>query len=190
MQKSLLENETKSKIDSIISGGGRVKNCSAWRGTVASLLSPQLFFVKHSSGGRYPVAPGGEIPSREWWLEAIGWVEKFYSSCGKPEMARLKRMHACQASPNGYKGHVYILKGDYGLYKIGMSNKPERRHSEISVLLPFPVKIIMSIGCECARSIEALLHNIFSKKRKHGEWFLLDRHDLEIISEIKKQVEV
>ena len=84
---------------------------------------------------------------------------------------------------------VYLMYDtSNGYYKIGISNKPYYREKTLQSEKPtieliaskqFPVRKI-------AESIEKSLHNVFSDKRLRGEWFELNKKDVEHIIETLK----
>lgn len=83
---------------------------------------------------------------------------------------------------NGNKeGFVYILQGeDY--YKIGKTINLDQRIGQISPRLPFPVTLIHTIETNDIHRLEVALHQRFAPKRTNGEWFELDKDDLEWLS--------
>ena len=72
-------------------------------------------------------------------------------------------------------GFVYVMKSA-GLYKIGYSTSPKRRHSGISHQSAAPVELVGVI--EGTRAHEREWHFHFRDKRKHGEWFALEDADV------------
>lgn len=77
-------------------------------------------------------------------------------------------------------GYVYLLRGQNGLYKIGLSKDAERRLKNFEGL-PFDVDYICVIESEDMRGLEASLHKRFAAKRVKGEWFDLDAEDVDYI---------
>lgn len=73
-------------------------------------------------------------------------------------------------------------------HKIGISNKPEWREKTLQSEKP-TIELIASkkfVSRKIALSIEKALHSAYSEKRIRGEWFSLDRFD---INEIVKTLE-
>lgn len=86
-------------------------------------------------------------------------------------------LNAAQTDTNGY---VYVLQsGEY--YKIGMATDYERRAKQIALQLPFPVSQVTFMPTDNMRHAEGLLHEMFKDKRKNGEWFTLNHHDLNVL---------
>lgn len=85
--------------------------------------------------------------------------------------------------------YVYLMHDtSNGFYKIGISNKPKYREKTLQSEKPtielitakkFPVRKI-------AESIEKSLHQVYSEKRLRGEWFELNKNDIENITESLK----
>lgn len=74
--------------------------------------------------------------------------------------------------------YVYVLQDKGGLYKIGVSNDPQRRVSEMVVKHPDQVTCVHTIPSRSAFQLEAVLHKHFASKCVSGEWFRLTAHDL------------
>lgn len=78
-----------------------------------------------------------------------------------------------------YSGYIYLIgNSSKKIYKIGKSRQPKERYKAIATKLPFPVEIIHVIGGDDIEKAEKLLHNQFSPKRAHGEWFELSEEDV------------
>ena len=83
-------------------------------------------------------------------------------------------------------GYVYILKSQDGYYKIGKSVTPEVRIKSLGVVLPFAIEPIHLIKAADYSSAEIMLHKKYAEQRVRGEWFALDRCDLDFILSIKE----
>ena len=69
---------------------------------------------------------------------------------------------------------VYLMGNrEQNKYKIGISNDTKKRLNTISTSTPFPCYLLHAIerDQETARCIEQWLHQEFSSKCIHGEWF-------------------
>ena len=87
---------------------------------------------------------------------------------------------------------VYIIRhGNQRIYKIGISDKPEKRVKQLQTGNPYPLKIIFqtsiisSIHC---RKVESVIHK-YLKEKGHwmrGEWFRIEDND--IVFMIAKQI--
>lgn len=86
-------------------------------------------------------------------------------------------------------GYVYLIRlGNMEYYKIGRSNNPDRRiWKEISPKLPEEPEIICVFETTDMIKLEKDLHNRFADKRANGEWFLLDKSDVEYIEGIANE---
>jgi len=77
-------------------------------------------------------------------------------------------------------GFVYFLKLGR-LVKIGKSNGIHSRIASIKASLPFETEIIAVLKCKNKTIVEQIFHEYFQDKRKKGEWFRLDKEDIELI---------
>lgn len=92
---------------------------------------------------------------------------------------------------NGNKkiGFAYLMKhGKRNEYKIGKTFNPIRREGEIRLELPEKIDPIHYIKTDDPSGIEAYWHNRFSQKRKEGEWFQLNKEDINAFKKWKKLV--
>lgn len=86
-------------------------------------------------------------------------------------------------------GYVYLLHGvGTHYYKIGHSNNLDRRISQISPVLPFPLELVSSIRSDHRQKLEAYMHRKFASKRLEGEWFALDKDDIALFDECGPEV--
>jgi hypothetical protein len=74
-------------------------------------------------------------------------------------------------------GYVYLVKsGRY--FKIGRTASVGRREYELSLQLPDRAVTVHVIETDDPRGIETYWHARFARKRKNGEWFELEQHDI------------
>lgn len=78
-------------------------------------------------------------------------------------------------------GHVYLVKSENGLCKIGCSGDYQNRMRSFLSLFPFKVELLHVIATDDMYSLERRLHVLFEERRKQGEWFELDSADIEYI---------
>lgn len=71
---------------------------------------------------------------------------------------------------------VYIIRLN-GLYKIGRSTDPRKRIDGMQ--LPGKPEVIAVGWTADSKNLEYLLHERFSDKRRHGEWFALTHDELD-----------
>lgn len=88
---------------------------------------------------------------------------------------------------------IYLIKSlNEGLYKIGVSNRPNNRLKEVQTGNPSPVGIVHLYESENAYKIESVLHNRYSHYNTHGEWFELSIKEevsfLETCANIEKMI--
>jgi hypothetical protein len=76
------------------------------------------------------------------------------------------------------KGYVYLMKSGQ-FYKIGKSKSPDRRRSEIALLLPHDTKTVHVIATDDPDGIEQYWHQRFKDKHHRGEFFRLTNADVQ-----------
>lgn len=74
-------------------------------------------------------------------------------------------------APNMGQDRVVDSYANY--YKIGVSDTPKARASNMSVGTPHELKLVSTIDSEDAKRVENYLHSIFRPCRHTGEWFKL-----------------
>lgn len=139
---------------------------------------------------------GGFIPTRNEFDELVEHVHKFYDQMSEEEIVEHNRERYEEHFPSTkvksekppkfrrkQPGHVYLIQAatDEALFKIGRTKHLPSRLKTIGLKLPFEVKLVHSIEVEDSVLAEASLHNRFATKRMNGEWFKLDREDVEWI---------
>ena len=72
---------------------------------------------------------------------------------------------------------VYLIRGNNGKYKIGISKCPRNRIKQNQTGNPDRLKIIEVYESENARKIETALHNQYAYTKNVGEWFDLSVSD-------------
>ena len=89
-----------------------------------------------------------------------------------------KRMHpAPKTVEPAWSGTNLYLMQSGGLYKIGISNDPERRRRELQNQSGRATTIVCTWWAERPEDVEAALHRHFGAKRQYGEWFRLTAED-------------
>jgi len=74
--------------------------------------------------------------------------------------------------------YVYLLHADStDRFKIGHSNNPEDRCKKNGQQSPFPIVLVCFYQSANAYEYEQKLHQMFSHRRIHGEWFVFDSKD-------------
>lgn len=95
-----------------------------------------------------------------------------------PRLRTPKRSEAAAPSPpSSYPGRVYLIKsGDF--YKIGKTDNPTRRYTEIQLAVPGNVEEVHVLETDDPSGIELYWHRRFAGKRRAGEWFALTDADV------------
>jgi hypothetical protein len=86
---------------------------------------------------------------------------------------------------------VYIIAAEYpkNRYKIGLTRKASAQRRLKEILTYSPVNLTLAHVIECGakgigRTVETLLHKLYSDKRCHGEWFDLNDQDIKWIKSL------
>ena len=70
----------------------------------------------------------------------------------------------------GFKGYVYVIQCR-NFIKIGTTNNPQKRLSELQVGCPFKLNLLQSFASCAPKADEKRLHDLLHKRRVRGEWF-------------------
>jgi hypothetical protein len=70
---------------------------------------------------------------------------------------------------------VYVIKGEHGLRKIGISANPNARLAQLRTASPFPLDLeFVALVENSAFEIEQAAHAMLAHHRQAGEWFACD----------------
>ena len=78
--------------------------------------------------------------------------------------------------------YIYLLECEFpdkSLYKIGISNKVERRVKQLQTGNPYQIKLLLKFKTPYAFKIEAALHREHKIDNVNGEWFDIDISNVE-----------
>ncbi len=76
---------------------------------------------------------------------------------------------------------IYLIKNsEESHYKIGVSNNPMKRLSQLQTGCPSELILLETYQSEVSYEIEKVLHRWFSHLKKEGEWF-----DFSIVEEVE-----
>jgi len=84
---------------------------------------------------------------------------------------------------------LYVMKNEYGLYKIGISKDPERRRRQLKNAGGVGIDLLISLRVLSAREEEKKLHQRFKTSRKQGEFFKFEGSDTEVLAVVMSYVE-
>jgi len=79
-------------------------------------------------------------------------------------------------------GYIYLIENTVEFetfYKIGYTINLNNREKQLSTGNPGSMKILKSFQTDWNRKVETTLHRQFNSKRVRGEWFRLDRNDVD-----------
>ena len=72
-----------------------------------------------------------------------------------------------------YDGHVYLIREEFGTYKIGRTKNVPNRYNTLKIQIPQKTKLVWSIKCHDHKRAERSLHSRYKTSRRKGEWFTL-----------------
>lgn len=82
-------------------------------------------------------------------------------------------MNAQVQLPIDSAAKIYLMRNDFGLYKIGISINPEDRRAQIENSSGVPTTILDLFDSADAYQEEQALHSVLKDVRRCGEWFAL-----------------
>ena len=71
----------------------------------------------------------------------------------------------------GGQGNVYVIQGDHGLVKIGISTNVAARLATLQTSSPYQLRLVFSAPCADAMRAEQEAHAALDSLRMAGEWF-------------------
>ena len=81
-----------------------------------------------------------------------------------------------RAQSAGQRASVYVIQGDHGLVKIGISTNVQARLTTLQTSSPFPLRLVFSTVCADALMAEQEAHAALAPYRISGEWFDVPAH--------------
>lgn len=95
-------------------------------------------------------------------------------------------LSALARKPSDDTDFVYLIRmGRTKMYKIGISNDPEKRLDRLQTASPYKLKLLNIFPADNATAAEEKLHAVFHGQRKEGEWFSLTDEQRAVIEAIK-----
>lgn len=69
---------------------------------------------------------------------------------------------------------IYVISGDHGRQKIGVTDDPQQRIRDLQTGSPFPLTFeFLGITNDTAYAIESEVHFLLARHRQSGEWFAI-----------------
>ena len=82
------------------------------------------------------------------------------------------------------KKFLYIIRcNSSNFYKIGVSQHPEYRITDLQVGCPYSLVLVYKKQFDNAKEVESLLHRKYWKRCVEGEWFELSKDDIDSIQQ-------
>lgn len=85
---------------------------------------------------------------------------------------------------------LYIIENSQGYHKIGYSKDPEKRLKQLVTGTSDTLSLKRVFRTKHASHMEAFLKNYFKHKLIQGEWFQLDKEDIDKVDEIVRVKEI
>lgn len=124
----------------------------------------------------------GKILTKEEWFYVKRRIDKFYSYTSSDDIDYMNRQRSVNNSIRAEKqGYVYLMLASNGYYKIGRGYDVEKRREGHQRDYPLQMDIVHSFLCKDCVSAETKLLRMFKEKRLQGEWFSLDKSDVDFI---------
>ena len=86
---------------------------------------------------------------------------------------------------------IYVIKhiNIDDVYKIGKTNDLRKRLTQLSTSSPYGLEVVyIEYGGDCIDVMENAIHNKWITKRINGEWFELDRGELQLVIDDLKSI--
>ena len=123
----------------------------------------------------YARTPAEEINDKNW----RGWLTNY----PKPEPET--RAIAKERKGDDRPGHVYVLRCETGLHKIGRTNCVDRRLTQLGIQIPYAVELIHHFPADNMFAAESFIHKRLQHARTKGEWFRLSSEEIDWLMGIK-----
>lgn len=154
------------------------------RRNLASLILDNFSFVQEVT-----FATVGHI--RLYCFLTSGGKWYTFGDVSKEEIANhLGLIEAKRPSQEKKSGYIYLIKSEFGSYKIGRTKNLPKRLNLFGVKLPFDIELINAIYVNDTYFFESWLHQFFHECRANGEWFNLDESQAQALAELEDQIDL
>jgi hypothetical protein len=91
-------------------------------------------------------------------------------------------------------GYVYLLRLeesddlDRCSYKIGKSVNADIRQSQLGIVMPYELTLLVSVAVSDMDATEAYFHRFFASSQLRGEWFRFNDKDVRAFLGIAKRI--
>jgi Meiotically up-regulated gene 113 len=88
----------------------------------------------------------------------------------RPRARRVARHADCGGLDQGQ--FIYVVRGDHGLLKAGISSNPVARLAQLRTASPFPLEMVyVAVAGGLVEPLERRVHAALANNRCNGEWF-------------------
>lgn len=132
----------------------------------------------------------GKILSKDDWFYIKRHVDDFFNSVTSDDIDWMNRdvEKALALKKKVTSGYVYLMQAENGYYKIGRSLDVSRRNKEHMRDYPLVIKVLHSFFCRNYVRAESQLLKMFDDKKLQGEWFALEKSDVDYIMGITDEI--
>jgi hypothetical protein len=96
-------------------------------------------------------------------------------SFGREDLRRLNAKSTVAQTSVSVPQFVYVVRGDHGLRKIGISTNPNARLAQLRTASPFPLQFeYVAMLSGDALGVEQMVHATLENYRQEGEWFAVE----------------
>lgn len=117
------------------------------------------------------------ILSKSEWYRVKHKIDGFYESITSDEIDDINENE--EYKPATRSGYIYLMRSSNGYHKIGRSTNPITRRDNLMREYPIKIEVLFSVRVKNVVKAERRLLRAFVEKQLQGEWFNLDRKDVE-----------
>ena len=130
------------------------------------------------------------ILTKEDWYYIKRHVDNFFESVSSDDIDWMNHeideevKHRQSIVP----GHIYLMKSENGYYKIGRALDVDKRNKEHMRDYPLVITVLHSFFSRNYIKAESYLLKMFADKKLQGEWFALEKSDVDFIMGITDEI--
>lgn len=164
--------------------------CNRCKVKEARKVATKLRLVAYKSKLRPEILSNGKILKKEDWFYIKRLIDNFYSSVTYEDIDWMNKERDEQRDEKQriVSGYVYLMKSDNGYYKIGRALDVDIRNKQHMRDYPLVITVLHSFFCRNYIKAESHLLKMFADKKLQGEWFQLDKADIDFITGINDEI--
>lgn len=164
------------------------KHCSIKE---ARKVASKIKLVLYKSTLRPEIVSTDKVMRKEDWFYIRRLIDNFYASVTYEDidwMNKEKDLNRTDTGKRIVSGFVYLMQADNGYYKIGRSIDVDFRNKQHMRDYPLVITVLHSFFCKDYVKAETHLLRMFSDKKLQGEWFALEKADVDFIMNITDEI--